>query len=225
MITLAKEAPGDVLVAARLPRVNLLPPEIAEREHLQRVQLGLAGTVLAAAGVVGLLYLSAAGAVGDAEAQVQAAAAEQSQLQARTAAFREVTTVQAQTASAEASLVQAMGEEVRYSRFLDDLATTLPKRVWVTSVSFSQGAAASAGSGATGIDGIGTATIAGVAESHGDLAVWLETLAKQKGYTRPYLDNATKTLLQGQKVVNFSTTVAMTSEALSGRYSQVGSPR
>ncbi len=56
MITLTRETAAAV-VAPRLPRVNLLPREILEQERFRRVQYGLSGAVLAAAGVVGVLYL------------------------------------------------------------------------------------------------------------------------------------------------------------------------
>ena len=46
---------------ANLPGVNLLPPEIHERQRLQQVQLGLGVAVLAAVGGVALLYMSGAG--------------------------------------------------------------------------------------------------------------------------------------------------------------------
>ena len=45
----------DVLTAAPLPRVNLLPPEIAEHRRFRRIQVGLgAGWVTGAATGVGL---------------------------------------------------------------------------------------------------------------------------------------------------------------------------
>ena len=66
--------------------------------------------------------------------------------------------------------------------------------------------------------GVGTVTFTGVGFSHDDVAVWLESLAKQKGYTNPYFTNSTKALIGTRSTVNFSSTVTMTSAALSGRY-------
>ena len=106
---------------------------------LRRVQTGIGAGVLAALAVTALLHLSATSSVADAQEQVDAASGQHAQLLSRTAAFRDVTAVYARTAAAEAMLVDAMSEEVRYSRFLDSFSHTLPERVWVTDLVFTQG--------------------------------------------------------------------------------------
>jgi hypothetical protein len=55
---------------------------------------------------------------------------------------------------------------------------------------------------------------------HDDVAVWLESLAKQKGYTSAYFNSSTEKEIGSTKVVDFSSTVVVTREALSGRYLQ-----
>ena len=55
------KAVGTGLVA--LPKVNLLPPEIAETARFRKVQMGLGGGVLAAIGVVAMLYVGATGSL------------------------------------------------------------------------------------------------------------------------------------------------------------------
>ncbi len=61
-------------------------------------------------------------------------------------------------------------------------------------------------------------TFTGVGFAHDDVAVWLESLAKQKGYANPYFANSTEALIGTRKVVNFTSTTTLTSAALSGRY-------
>ncbi len=217
---LQREEPSAVVAVGRLPRVNLLPPEISERERLRKARLCVPAAVLAAVGAVGLLHLAAAGDLREAEAAAQRATAEQARLNAEVATNREVTAVHTRAAAAQAMLVQAMGEEVRYSRFLDDLSTTVPEHVWITSLTFSQSASV-AGLPASA-SGIGTVSVAGVAHSHEDLARWLETVAAQKGFGRPQLDKASKTVMGGEQVVTWSMTVPLTADALSGRYRKVG---
>ncbi|MCU1589867.1 MAG: hypothetical protein JWP11_1123, partial [Frankiales bacterium] len=48
----------------------------------------------------------------------------------------------------------------------------------------------------------------------------LESLAKQKGYANPYFTNSTKALVGSRETVDFTSTVTMTSAALSGRYTK-----
>lgn len=231
MMSLMKTS--DVVVGAGsllLPRVNLLPPEIAEGRRFRRVQMGLGGGVVAAVGVVALLYVSACGSVSTANEQVDAAGAQQRTLQSQTAQYRDVAATYQRTADAQAMLVDAMGQEVRYSRFLNDLTQSIPNGVWLKNVTFTQAAvtaAAPAGSAsaptATTVAGLGTVTLSGVAYQHTDVATWLESLAAQKGYTGPLLQTSTEVLLGTKKVVNWSTTVTLSPEALSGRYPKTGS--
>jgi Tfp pilus assembly protein PilN len=102
--------------------------------------------------------------------------------------------VYAQAAAAEAMLTEAMGEEVRYSRFLSDLSLTVPENVWLKSLTFTQADAATPAVGATE-PAIGSVTVTGVGFSHDDVAVWLESLAGQSGYTNPYFSSSTESLI------------------------------
>jgi Tfp pilus assembly protein PilN len=199
-----------------LPKVNLLPPEIAQAARFRRIQLALGGGVVAALGTVTLLYVLAAGSVSDATVQLDAATATSSSLQAQNAKYAEVTAVYASAAAAEAMLTEAMGEEIRYSQFLNDLSLTVPDKVWLKNVTFAQVATPPA-LGATE-PGLGTVTFTGVGYSHDDVAVWLESLAKQKGYKDPYFSSSTEVLVANKKAVDFTSTVALTADALSKQY-------
>jgi Tfp pilus assembly protein PilN len=213
---------GAAVTLDSLPRVNLLPPEIAESRRFRRIQIGLGCAVLGAVGIVALLYVSASHSVSTAQSNLDAATAKQTSLQAEAAKYRDVTAVYARAAAAQAMLTQAMGEEVRYSQFLNDLSLTVPENVWLKTVTFSQNATAAAGAGGTALTtpGIGTVSFAGVGFSHDDVAVWLESLAGQKGYANPTFTNSTEALLGTRKTVNFTSTVALTPAAYSGRYSK-----
>ena len=218
----------DRLVATevtRLPRVNLLPPEIAERIVFQRIQVGLGAAVLAAVGVVGLLYLSATHSVASAQGDLDSANSRSTSLQQQSAKYANVTAVYSAAAAAQVTLTTAMGGEVRYSQLLNDLSLTIPSNVWVSTVAFTAAppvaaaVAAPVGSaGAATATGIGTFTATAVAFSHDDVAVWLESIAGLKTYANPYFSSSTEALLGTRKVVNFSTTAVVTPAALSGRY-------
>ena len=199
-----------------LPRVNLLPPEIAETIRFRRIQYGLGGGLLAAVGVVALLFVGAAGAVERAETDLAASSAEGDTLRAETAKYQDVQAVYGRAAAAQAMLTQAMGEEVRYSQYLNDLSLTVPENVWLKNVTFTQ-TPAPAALGTT-VPGVGVVTFTGVAFKHDDVAVWLESLAKQKGYVNPYFTASTKSFIGNRSVVDFTSTVTMTADALSGRY-------
>lgn len=216
------EVPGPV---GLLPRVNLLPPELAEQARLRRLQVVLAGGLAATVGVVGLLYLGAASDVAEATAQVSAVTARGGELRSQTRELGHVDALYRRADEAQARLVSAMGEEVRFSQFLDDLSKVVPEHVWLTDVTFTQtpsGGASAAEAGATGT-GIGTVTFTGVGFRHDDVASWLDSLATQEGFADPYVTDSTAGLIGKRKTVSFTSSVTLTSDALSGRYAAEGS--
>lgn len=216
------------LQTAFLPRVNLLPPEIAERVVFRKVQLGLGAAVLAAVAVVILLDLSASHGVNSAQTQLDTATTQHATLQRQTGKYRDVTAVYAAAAASEAQLRTAMADEVRYSQLLNDLSLTVPKNVWFKNVTFLQtppvaaDATAVPAAPAAGGNPIGTVTISGVGYSHDDVATWLDTVAGLKTYQDPYFSSSAAALLGTRKTVTFSSTATIDSTALSGRYSKVG---
>ena len=212
-----------VTSTVRLPRVNLLPPEIAERATFQRIQAGLGVAVLAAVGVVGLLYLSASHSVSSAQGDLDAANSQASSLQQQSAKYANVTATYARAAAAQVTLRTAMGGEIRYSQLLNDLSLTVPSNVWLSSLAYTStppvASTATPVAGApVAATGVGTFTASATAFSHDDVAVWLESIAGLKAYASPYFSTSTEGLLGTRKAVTFTSTAVLTPAALSGRY-------
>ena len=205
--------------AVVLPRVNLLPPEIAAGRAFRKVQCALGAGVLATFGIVGVLFLLASSSAKNAGEQVNAATARSSQLTVEAARYAEVSRVYARAAAAQVMLTQAMGEEVRYSQLLNDLSLRVPENVWVKALSFNQLAAGVAPLGSV-TPGVGVLSVTGMAFDHDDVAVWLESLAAQKSYSDPDFANSTESLLGTREVVTFSSTANLTTATYSGRYAK-----
>lgn len=226
MITLRKSAPEIdlVLPPARLPCVNLLPPEVAEQARLRQTKGYLSLVVVAALVVVGLLFHQAQGSVGGAQSQLDTASAAEVGVIAQTAKLKDVTAQYARAAAAEQGLVQAMSAEVRYSRLLNDLSLSIPDNVWLTNAAWTQPDAGSVTAAASSAvtSAIGTATFSGVAFEYGDVSTWLEALADQKGYSNPYLSTSAAELLGTRKTVKWTATVDLGPDTLSGRYVKAG---
>ena len=208
----------DLLGSGRavLPRVNLLPPEILVRRFVRRVQYGLAGAGLTSVALLGLLYVGAVNDAKDADAELREVTAAGQAAQAEQAKYADVDAVYARADAAEVMLTQAMGEEVRYSSHLQQLARTVPDQVWLKNVAFTQTPPAPVAGDTT--PGIGSVTFTGVGYEHDDVATWLETLATHKGYAKPYLTSSTEALIGERVTVDFITTVVMTPDSLSRRY-------
>ena len=216
---------GSVTTTGTMPRVNLLPPEIAEKAALRKAQLAMAGVGLAAVAVVGVLTMNASAKVSDANEAKADAAAEATKLNAELSSLQNVKDVYAQVDAAHATIAQAMSTEVLWSSYLHDLTLRIPENVWVTSFTVamnapSNGTKTTSAGGPVLDPGYGVVTIAGTAFTHDDVAAWLESLSKQKGYANPYFTQSVEALIGDRKVVNFTSTVNVTPAALANRYSK-----
>lgn len=198
-----------------LPRVNLLPPEIAERAAFRRIQGMLGVAVLVVLLLVGLVVMAASRSVTSAEEELAASQTETARLKKQQAAFANVGAIYAAADAAQAQLVTAMGDEMRFSQLLTDLSLSIPSSVWVGNVSLS---ATPPGTSMSGTPTVGSFSVSGIGFSHEDVALWLESVANLKTYTDPYFSSSSEALLGKRKIVNFSSTASITPAALSGRY-------
>lgn len=220
--------------AASLPRVNLLPPEIAAAARLSTLKKLLALIVVGALVVTGLLYLWANNQANSSQERLDSATAENSTLKSEAARYAQVPLVAAQVQSAEGNLATAMAPEVRVSFLLNDLSLTIPSAARLTSLSIGIGptdpgvqaaATAALSTGVTAPPGIaGSVTYEGKARSFDAVAAWLASFAKQTSYADAYLTSATKdtgTTTVGT-TFTFSSSSTLTPEALSNRFTKVG---
>ena len=213
---------------ATLPRVNLLPPEIEEERRLRRLQLGLGAGVLASLVVAAALFLAANGQVTEAEGQLSDAKGQTTRLENQATQYSQVPLVYSRVEAARAQLELAMGKEVRWSFFLNDLSLKTPNKVWLSEMTVTQtddvAAAAAAATAATSgtylSAGVGTVQFKGNAIAHNDVAAWLDSLAKQRGYAQPYFTNSTREEIGAVTAIRFDSKVTITEDALSERYVQ-----
>jgi Tfp pilus assembly protein PilN len=207
-----------------LPQVNLLPPEIEQERRFRRTQFVLGATVVASLGVVGVLFLAATSQVSSAQGDLADSKRQTTKLEARAAEYSQVPLVYAQVEAARAQLELAMGKEIRWSFYLNDLSLKIPSGVWLTTMTVTSNEAAGPTpvAASTGYleAGVGAVTFDGEAMKHNDVAAWLDSLAKQKGYTQPYFTESTKELIGTRAVVKFRSQVTVTDDALSKRYIQ-----
>lgn len=215
-----------------LPRVNLLPPEIHEAAKFRRFQFAMAAAGVGAVAIVGVLAYSAHHSVQSAQSEKAAAEATHSSLENQLAGLQSVKDVYAQVDARKAMLAQAMGGEVRWSYYLNDLSLKVPDHVWLTTVTASTGApgatssptatTATSTTPALAAGGVGNLTFQGVAFSHDDVATWLDMLAKERGFTNVYFTNSSQTYIGPRAVDDFTSSSTLTPAALSGRYTAEG---
>jgi Tfp pilus assembly protein PilN len=209
---------------ARLPRVDLMPREIAARRRERKLLAGLGAGLLAVIAVVVAVYVGAVHSEHQAQDSLDAADARHAQLQHQLGQLDDVAQTYAQESAREAQLKQALAPEVRWSAYLADLSLRIPHHVWLTNVSVTEnvddsnqvGAASTSSTGTPAPEGIGSVTLSGTAFKHDDVASWLDSLARERGYANPYFSSSTKGKVGDKDTVTFSSTVTLTKHALCG---------
>ncbi|MDX6285424.1 MAG: type pilus assembly protein PilN [Frankiales bacterium] len=210
---------------AALPRVNLLPPEIAERRRARLVQVGMGAAFAASVVVIGAVYMLAHQGATNAKSDLEAAQTLNTSLKAQVTKFDGDQAKRADLISQQGLLTTAMGREIQWSHFMNDLSLRIPENVWVKHITFTEtavpgGVAPPANSAALPDAGLGKITFEGVAYTHDDVATWLDSLAREKGYANPYFTTSVTAFIGPTAVVNHSSSVTLTDAALSGRYTQ-----
>jgi Tfp pilus assembly protein PilN len=200
-----------------VPKVNLLPREIAEKKAQRRSYVVMGGLVAAAVVVVAFAYMGQAARVSKAKDTLAQAEAQNAKLQRDRRALQPVQDLYNNVDAHEALLAQALSTRVRWSRFLHDLQTTIPDRVWLTSFTATVASSTPTPNGILK-PGVGTVQMNGTAFEHDDVAAWLESLTKVKGYADPYFNSSTVveagTVPGSRSTVNFTSTVTLTAEAI-----------
>ncbi len=201
---------------ASMPRVNLRPPELAAASAARRLQTGCVAVVLAAAVVVGSLWFQGHNEVNNRKKDLAQATTDQTAVQRRVSALAYVSARYAAVDNATQLLSQTLSSEVRWSTQLRDLSLTIPDNVWLTTVAVTPSSGGAAGTSSSGIAAI---SFQGIAGKRDDVATWLESISKQKGYVGATYSTTPEQLIGTEKFVAFTSTVSVTAAAQSGRFS------
>jgi Tfp pilus assembly protein PilN len=215
-------------------RINLLPPEIYERQRVRRRT--------AAVIVVGLIVLAALGAfyflqilrLNEVEDDITAQEAENAQLRAQIGELQEIDALQREIEATRTVLNALLQDRVLWSGVLRDVSLVIPGQAWLSGLSGQVGAPGTAGTTATTTTGATTTTTTpgqaaqpgalvgqisfdGFAFTHRDVALWLSRLEDVRGFLNPWLSNSTKTDIGTQEAVQFNSSVDLSEQALARR--------
>lgn len=214
----------DTRRVTHLPSINLLPEEMVAERKLRRVKGVAALVVVGAAVAVGGLFLLAHSRVAGAERNLAATEQTGATLQGDVAQFATVAPRYALKDAAEARQTSAMGQQILWSSYLNDLSMSIPDNVWLKGMSVKPVAPGTTTLTGADSESLGQISFDGVALSHNDVAAWLESL-KLKGLADPSFSSSTRSVQPNvsKPLYNFSSAVTITADALSGRYSKPGS--
>lgn len=233
---------GDARVS--LPRVNLLPKEIKERQLVRRQRGGVAVAFVVLLALLGLWYMRESQKLTEARQEADRERAVAAGLRAKKAELQPYAALGSQIAAAEQLRTKVYARELRFSAILQDISAIIPGDVWLTqmSVALKETAAAGAGGNAAaaaaltpGSPGAGapvaTITFTGAGLGHVDVGGFVRALSsgpKRHGsrvYLNPYFTASQKDAEEGgETTVTFSATVDLSQAAFSGRFQADGKP-
>jgi Tfp pilus assembly protein PilN len=170
-------------------QVNLLPPEIRQRQERRR----LAFLVAAGGGVIVVLillfYVLQTGRLssvnGDITAQNQSNAAIQTQI----GQLQQFAKLQTRAQQKEKLLDSAFAYETSFSSLLQDVSRVIPSDAYLTSLSAQ---VSPPGPGATTTLFVGSITVGGKAASVQSLSSWLDRLESVRGWENPWATSITQ---------------------------------
>jgi Tfp pilus assembly protein PilN len=211
--------PAPLRIAwAPIPKVNLLPIEILEGRRFRSTQVLLAAAVLVVAVLAGAGTFLAQRSVSDANDELVAAQARVTQLQAEQTKYSAVPKVVGQVQAATTARTLAMGSDVLWYRYLNDIDGAVPAGVDLSNITLSLATSASAGvaSSPLAAPGIGTIAMNGTADEYDEVSSWLEAINKITGFSSSSLTSAAK----ADGTVGWSLTAVIDTNALSARYTK-----
>lgn len=205
-------------------RINLLPPEVAQRRRARRLVAGIAAAGLGVVAVFALFYVVQDVRLRSERHALDAQEARNATLQAQIADLAEFDQLQRTLKQKTQLLSTLTQDEVRWSVVLADISLVIPSEVWLTSFTGAVAAsAAPSGGGATTAASSGTIQMSGATFSHLDVAKWLTRLGAVDGFASPYLSLSAKASIGTTPIVNFTSSAQLSDKAF--RRNQRGAVR
>lgn len=208
-------------------RINLLPPEIRERQRIRRQTVVVALVGLIVLVVLGGFYFLQQLRLNQVEDDLAVQEAENEALRQDIAELERFDQLEQEVLRTETLLASLLENEVLWSGVLRDVSLVIPGTTWLTNFAGTvnqPGVAAENGEAATAgpVGGlIGQITMDGFAFDHRSVALWLTRLEEVDGFVNPWLTNSQKTEIGTREAVQFSSSVDLSPEALAR---QEGSP-
>lgn len=204
-------------------RINLLPPEIYERQRARRRTFAVIAIGLILLAAIGGFYVLQVLNLSRIEEDITAQEAENAALQQQINELQEVAQLQTEIESTRQLLSGLLSDRLLWSGILRDISLVIPGEAWLDSLTGSTTVAAEAGVApgeaaagpAAGL--VGQISFSGFAFDHRDVALWLSRLEDVRGFVNPWLANSTKSPIGATEAVQFTSSVDLSEQALARR--------
>jgi Tfp pilus assembly protein PilN len=204
-------------------RINLLPPEIHQRQRARRRTFAVIAIGLILLAAVGGFYFLQVLNLSRVEEDISAQQSENAALQQQINELQDVAQLQVEIESTRQLLSTLLSDRLLWSGILRDISLVIPGEAWLDSLTGSSTVAAEAGVAPTetttgpGAGLVGQISFSGFAFDHRDVALWLSRLEDVRGFVNPWLANSTKSPIGATEAVQFTSSVDLSEQALARR--------
>ena len=212
-----------------MSQVNLLPPELRERQAIRQTTSLVVAAGLAALALIGIFYFFQVQRLSQVQSDLEAQQSRNAQLESEIVSLQEFAALQAELASKEALVAQIFVNEVSWSSALLDVSRVIPDASYLTNLT-GQITATIAGEVVTEPTGgtpettlVGNMTFAGVANQTETIATWITRLEQVQGWVNAWVNSAQEDAL-GSRIYTFSNGLDLTQEAVTERGQGVVAP-
>ena len=212
-----------------MSQVNLLPPELRERQAIRRTTSLVVAAGLAALALIGIFYFYLVLRLSQVQSDLETQQSRNAQLESEIVSLQEFAALQAELASKEALVAQIFVNEVSWSSALLDVSRVIPDTSYLTNLT-GQITTTIAGEVVTEPTGgtpettlVGNMTFAGVANQTETIATWITRLEQVQGWVNAWVNSAQEDA-PGSRIYTFSNGLDLTQEAVTERGQGVVAP-
>jgi Tfp pilus assembly protein PilN len=203
-------------------QVNLLPPELRERQAIRRTTSLVVAAGLAVLALIGIFFFFQVQRLSQAQSDLEAQQSQNARLETQIASLQEFADLQAELASKEALVGEIFVNEVSWSSALLDVSRVIPDASYLTNLTGQitptvVGEVATAPTGGTPETTlIGNMTFAGVANQTETIATWITRLEEVQGWVNAWVNSAQEDA-PFSRIYTFSNGLDLTQEAATAR--------
>jgi len=205
-------------------QVNLLPPEILERQKWRRLTLMVLAGGAVVIGLVFVFYLLQAGTLGGVRDDIDAQRATNEGLRGEIAELQRFEDLQVLAQAKQQLITSAFAGEVSLSGMMMDVSRVIPSDAALNSLAI---AITPVSPDAVPVEGaptfVGTITTSGEGDGIDTLSTWLTRLEQVEGWVNPWMSSISRRG-EGETVFTFSSGVDLTVEVVTERGGRVVTP-